>query len=271
VESHFEVGTLWLSSDRWLLTGLAELTVKPSEKTHYAVRFIRAHVEESMLSAVGLRPVTGPFAGELVGPVLDNRFSASGGYALPVRRFDVYGEVAFGVRTGENVGSNELARVAGGAGWNAVESSRRQLRFLRLSVFGDYFGFSEDRLGYGGASLLDENGIPIPLDELGSDGISPIPSEGNPGVGGYFSPAHYGMVLGRVDSRLRTRSSVELELSGFLGRQSFTGASGRPAYGLSFTLRLDPNARLSLPLTFSWDNFGPFHQQTFRARLIVFL
>lgn len=270
LESHFEIGALWLSSDTWLLTGLATLTVKPSEKAHYSVSFVRANVDESVLSAVGLRPVTGPFAEELVGAVLDNRVSVSGWHGLPAR-FDVYGEAAVGGRTGENAGTNEFARVAGGVGWNAVESRRAQLRSLRLSVFGDYFGFSEDRLGYGGASLLDENGQPIPLDALGSDGISPNPSEENAGVGGYFSPARYTMVLGRIDARIRTRGSIQYELSGFLGRQSFTGASSRPARGLSFTLRLDPNGRLSVPVTFAWDNFGPFNQRTFRAHLVIFL
>ncbi len=269
-ESFFEIGTLWLSSDAWLVTALATLTVRPSERAHYSVGFVRANVDESLLSAAGLRPVTGPFADDLVGTVLDNRVTVNGWHGLPAR-FDVYGEAAVGARTGENVGTNALARMAGGVGWNAVESKRGQLRSLRLSFFGDTFGFSEDRLGYGGASLLDKNGNPIPVDALGSDGISPNPSEGNPGVGGYFSPSRYALVLGRIDARIRTRRSIEYELSGFLGRQSFTGASGRPARGVSFTLRLDPNGRLSLPLTFSWDNFGPFSQQTFRARLVIFM
>ncbi|HSD27881.1 MAG TPA: hypothetical protein VLL75_11305, partial [Vicinamibacteria bacterium] len=73
VDYEWELGAVRFSTERWDGTGLVKLTVRSSDRLRYSVGASRVLVEESMLSAVGLHPVVGPFAGERVGAVTDNR------------------------------------------------------------------------------------------------------------------------------------------------------------------------------------------------------
>lgn len=255
--------------DAWSLTGQASLAVRPSPAARFAMTMSRSNVEESLLSVAGLVPVLGPFAGERVGAVRDSRLIATGDYRLPWG-LEVFGEVGVGVRDGDNAGSNFFKRAGGGLGYTArVRPAEDALSLLRLSLSFEYFGFDEDRLGYGGASLLDARGRPVPTAELGSDGLSPVPSAGNPGVGGYFSPARYWNGVLRLEARGRLSPRVEYGASGFLGTQSFTGAEARQASGVAARLTIRLTERVSLPLAYAWNDFGPFAQQSLLARLVV--
>jgi hypothetical protein len=150
-----------------------------------------------------------------------------------------------------------------------AKAPEEKLSLFRLGVWFEYFGFDEDRLGYGGASLLDAQYRPVPLSELGSDGIPPDPTPGNPGVGGYFSPQRFTSTVGRVDLRGRAREGVDYSLTAFVGTQSYTGAERRGAGGVAMKVTLRASQRLSVPLAYSWDDYGPFTQQAFQARLVI--
>jgi len=228
----------------------------------------RTIVEQSVLSAVGLHPVLGPFAGERVGAVTDNRLSAGATWQLPLR-FDVVAEGALGVYTGKNVGTNFFKRFGGGPAWNAIARAPDEaVSLFRLGVWFEYFGFDEDRLGYGGASLLDAHGQPVPLSALGSDGIPPDPDPPHPGVGGYFSPSRFTSTVARVELRGRGSAGFDYSVTAFLGTQSYTGSDRRTAGGVGATLTLRASERFSVPLAYSLDNYGPFTQQTLQARLV---
>lgn len=264
-----ELSATRFGDGQWGVTGLAAATFWPSDALRGSLTLQRTNVEESLLSVAGLHPVVGPFADTRVGSVYDNRLAATFAYRLPAR-FDVYGEAGVGSRAGTQVDGNSFRRAGGGIGYVAVaRSEERALSLLRVSVSLDYFGFADDRLGYGGASFLDSSYRPVPTDLLGSDGISPLISAGNPGVGGYFSPDRFVSRGVRVEVSGRPRSKLEYRASAFLGTQSFTGVSSRRAGGVfaSATFRLSD--RLSLPVTAAWDDYGPFTQHSIAARLTV--
>jgi hypothetical protein len=69
--------------------------------------------------------------------------------------------------------------------------------------------------------------------------------------------------------RGRPSASVEYSLSGSLGTQSFTGSDRSRAAGVAATLTLNRGGRVSLPLAFHWDDYGPFTQHLFQARLVL--
>jgi hypothetical protein len=216
-----------------------------------------------------LHPVLGPFAGTRVGGVTDNRLSAAATWQLPLR-IDLVAEAAAGVRAGHQVGTNFFKRAGGGPAWNALAKAPEEaVSLFRFGVWFEYFGFDEDRLGYGGASLLDARGQPVPLSELGSDRISPDPDPPHPGVGGYFSPERFTSTVGRVDVRGRMHEKVDYSVTAFLGTQSYTGSDRRGAGGVTATLTIRASERFSLPLTYKWDDYGPFKQQSFQARLVL--
>ncbi len=270
VDYEWEVGAVRFSTERWDATGLVKVNVRSSERLRYSVGASRTLVEESMLSAVGLEPVLGPFAGERVGAVTDNRLAVAGTWQLPLR-LDLVGEAAVGVYTGTNVGSNLFKRVGGGPAWNAIaKAPDESLSLCRVGAWFEYFGFDENRFGYGGASLVSAQNQQVPLSELGSDGIPPDPDPPEPGVGGYFSPERFTSVVGRVELRGRATPDLDYSLTAFVGTQSYTGSDRSSVGGVSAAVTLRAGQRVSLPLSYVWDNYGPFKQQSLKAR-IVFL
>lgn len=269
IEYRWELGGTRFSSDAWSVTGLLGVTLHPRDGLSYTLSAGRSNVEESMLSAVGLRPALGPFAGERVGPVADTRASAGLAWQ-PLGQLDLVAEAAAGVRSGSHVGSNGFVRLGGGPGWNAVtRGPDSAVSLVRLGAWIEYFAFADDRLGYGGASVVGVDGRPLPAAAIGGDGISPEPSPSNPGVGGYFSPANFLSAVARIELRGRPQPSFEYRVSGALGQQSFTGSEARRAAGLAATVTLNRQGRVSFPLSYAWDDYGPFKQQSFQARLVL--
>lgn len=267
VQYEWEAGAVRFSNERWDAVGLLRVEVRSSERLRYSVGASRTLVEESMLSAVGLEPVLGPFAGERVGGVTDNRLGVGGTWQLPMR-IDLVGEGAVGVYTGSNVGSNLFKRVGGGPGWNAIAKAPDEaLSLLRVGAWFEYFGFDEDRFGYGGASLVSARNRQVPLSALGSDGIPPDPAPPHPGVGGYFSPERFTSVVGRVELRGRPSPDIDYSLTAFLGTQSYTGADRSSAGGVAAVVTLRAGERIVLPISYAWDNYGPFQQQALKARI----
>jgi hypothetical protein len=259
--THFDTGASTVD-------GLASYTVRPVEASRLTVAAARSNVEESFLSLAGVTPVVGPFAGQRVGAVMDNRVALGGDYRLPYR-LDVYAEGTLGAREGENVPSNPFKRASTGLGWSVIAREEESSPSLvRLSVALDYFGYDDDRFGYGGASLVDATFQPIPLEALGSDGISPEVAEDHAGVGGYFSPERFVSLTLRAEARGRS-GSLDYRLGGFIGRQSYTGVDPRLAAGVNAQGTFHVGDSVSVPVTVFWDNYGPFHQYALQARVLV--
>jgi hypothetical protein len=263
-----EAGDTRFSTDSSTINALGTLRFKVGGSTLY-VTGSRTNVEESLLSATGIRPISGPFAGQLVGQVMDNR-AVGGGLFKLTQRLDISAEGGGGARTGNNIDINGLRTASAGAGFNLIaDSEESSLSLVRASYSLDYYGFAEDLLGYGGASLTDRRGRPIPIPFLGADGISPLASSGHPGVGGYFSPQAFVSNVGRLELRGRLHPSAQYDVSGFVGAQDYTGSRSRLASGFfgSVTLRLSD--RFSVPVSYVYDNVGPYTQQSLFVRLAV--
>jgi hypothetical protein len=256
-----ELGRTNFSTDTSTVNALGSLTYAPSDTASVHLTGSRSNVEESLLSATGLRPTAGPFAGELVGRVMENRLVVGGAVKLPYK-IDAFADAGFATREGENIGSNSFEVARAGVGYEVLsDSDGKPLHFLRVGFLWHYFSFDEDRLGFGGASLGAE--------PLGSDGISPVPGPGNPGVGGYFSPRTYTSRTGRLDFAGRLAPERTYRASAFFGNQVYTDSPKRRVYGGSFTLEQALSERISLPITLQRDNLGPFTQLMLSAKLVI--
>ena len=122
VDYEWELGATRFSNDAWSVTGL--VWVERAGQRQVPLHDGRQPFDRRGVHAVGrgLLPVEGPFAGDRVGSVTDNRRrSASRGgcrrssTSSPRRRWEP--------ASGSNVGTNAFARAGGGPGWNAVARS----------------------------------------------------------------------------------------------------------------------------------------------------
>ena len=140
---------------------------------------------------------------------------------------------------------------------------------MRVSYQLNYFGFEDDRSGFGGASLLTADGHTINPALLGSDGISPSPSSGHPGVGGYFSPQYYISNTVRADLNGRLLAPLTYRFSAFVGVQNYTDSSTQGVVGFSVLVDYKINDRFSVPVSFNFDNLGPYNQLTLSVKLVI--
>ena len=270
ITAHLEGGATRFSTDTTSIHALASFTYDASDQTHLYATATRNNVEDSLLSTAGIRPAVGPFAGQLVGRVMENRFVAGGSTRLPVG-VDVFGQGGAGNRAGSNVPSNFFKTVGGGAGYNIIaRSDEGPLNLLRGAYEFNYFGFDDNRFGFGGASLLSFRGIPITPSRIGTDGISPDPAVSGIGIGGYFSPQNYVSNIARLEARGGSMNGLNYRVSGFIGTQSYTSSTtGLAAEGFSATVNVPITESISMPVSYFIDNFGPFRQQSLFATLAV--
>lgn len=256
-----EIGRTSFNTDTSSVNALGSATYTPSDTASFHLTGSRNNVEESLLSATGLRPTTGPFAGQLVGRVMENKVVVGGSVKFPYK-IDAFADAGFGTREGANTGSNSFEVARAGAGYEMLsDSDDKPLHFVRVGFLWHYFSFDQDRLGHGGASLESQ--------PLGSDGISPVPSAGNPGVGGYFSPRNYVSRTGRLDLAGRIAPDRTYRVSAFLGQQAYTDSPNRRVYGGSLTVEQTLSERVSVPITLVRDNLGPFTQLMLSAKLVI--
>ncbi|MGH7305955.1 MAG: cellulose synthase subunit BcsC-related outer membrane protein [Candidatus Rokuibacteriota bacterium] len=269
VRVQLELGATYFTTDTVSVNGLAGVKFAPSDVWSLYAVASRSNVEESLLSATGLRPKVGPFAGDLVGPVMENKGVVGAIVKLPFK-LDAFLEGGVGTRAGENVGSNFFQQVQGGLGYDVLSGlDDKPLSFVRVSYLLNYFGFADDRLGYGGASLLTADGQRINPNLLGSDGIAPSPGPGHPGVGGYFSPEYYVSNTVRAELAGRVIPELRYRFSAFVGVQSYTDQSTQAVGGLSATVEYALTDRVSIPATIRWDTLGPYSQETFSLKLVI--
>ena len=267
-DGRFELGFTTFSTGAFTINGLAQVTRRLSDNTTLYLRGARTNIEESLLSATGLEPVRGPFAGEPTGAVMENRGTGGVVHRLPYEA-DVFGEGSLGNRHGSNVDSNFFSDVRAGAGINLLTGALDDpVTLVRASYEFHYFGFADDRSGFGGVSMETRRGLPVPPSALGGDGISPVPTDTNPGVGGYFSPGYFVSNVGRGEVQ-GNGSKLEYRLAGFLGSQAYTNEELRVVSGVSAVVEFLLTSRLTLPVSFSLDNLGPFVQQSIAGTLRI--
>lgn len=268
-DGRFELGFTTFSTDTFTINGLAQVTRRLSDRTTFYVRGARANIEESVLSASGLEPVLGPFAGELTGAVMENRFTGGIVYQLPYEA-DVFGEGSLGNRHGSNVDSNFFSDARAGAGINLLTGALDDpVTLVRASYEFHYFGFADDRSGFGGVSMESRRGLPVPPSALGGDGISPVPTDANAGVGGYFSPGYFVSNVGRIEIQGTADRNLEYRLAGFLGTQVYTNEELHLVSGVSATVEFLLTDGLTLPVSYYLDNIGPFVQQSIVGTLRI--
>jgi hypothetical protein len=242
-----EIGGTRFSTESSSINGLASLNYAPSDTENVYLTASRSNVEESLLSATGLRPTTGPFAGMLVGQVMENKAVVGALIKLPYK-FDASAEAGLGTREGESTGSNLFKLARAGLGYEVLSGAEEKpLNFLRLAYLWHYFSFDEDRSGF----------------------VSPVPGPGNPGIGGYFSPQYFVSRTGRVDLAGRLSAARLYRASAFYGEQVYTGSAKRDVYGASVTLEHVLSDRTSIPVSLQRDNLGPFTQRMFSVKLVI--
>ena len=269
VDGRFEVGATRFNTDTSTVNALASVNFRLSDAASMFFSGSRSNVEESLLSTTGLRPATGPFAGRLVGRVMDNRIGGGLLYKLPYN-FDLSGEGNVGMRDGSNIDNNHFRYASGSLFHSALSDGQDDpVNSFRLGYQFQYLDFDVNRLGYGGASLTGPNGRPLPPSLIGAGGVSPEPGPNRAGVGGYFSPQDFMSHTGRAELEGRPSSWLRFRASGFAGTQEYQGSPMKAVYGFTGTLEWILSDRFSIPVTFMRDNYGPFTQQTLWVRLVV--
>ncbi|MBK9168802.1 MAG: BCSC C-terminal domain-containing protein [Bryobacterales bacterium] len=257
-----EVGATRFSTDASTVNAMGSCEYAPSANGSFFFRASRTNVEETLVSATGVRPQQGPRSQELVGLVMDNRVTG-GGRAVLLERWDVFVEGGLGTRTGQNVESNPFRHATGGLGYSLIAAPPEEtVSLLRASFAVDYFGFDKDLFGFTGVSRA---GGRVP----GFDGGPVTWAPGRRGTGGYFSPDRFVSQTGRLEVKGQTSRWFEYSVSGFAGAQEYTGTPWRAVYGGAGTGVIHLNDRFSLPISYLYDNIGPFRQQTLLVRLLA--
>ncbi len=255
-----EIGYKSFSSGQGLIEAKGLLDLYLTDWLALNFGYHRRNVEETFLSTVGLTPITGPFAGKLVGQVVDNKYNLIG-YKLKLPyNFYNYGDLSIGFRDGKNMSASFYKEAVAGIG--NVLYSRPKGRLVDL-VMGEYTmyytGFDENHLGFGGASL---NSSPI-----GSDGISPFVS---PYVGGYYSPKNLlshkmGLHLRGSIDQLRARYYV----GGFLGLQSSTNQGTDFINGVSARLTINEEGPVGVELIYLLEDYHVIRKHDFIVSLLM--
>ena len=239
VKTLAEVGATRFSNGGKTINALGSIGLA-SASSALTLTASRSNVEETLLSATGVRPVAGPLTGQTVGRVMDNRIVVDGSQRV-LPRLDVFGNGGFGNRRGLNVDSNFFLLGGGGAGFNLISAPPEEtVSLLRGSYEANYIGFADDRSGFAGAR-----------------------------VGGYFSPPNFFAHVVRGEMRGRPVAELEYQVSGFVGSQYYTGSPRRQAAGFAATAAVRVSDRYSVPVTVARDNFGPFTQNLFLTKLVV--
>ncbi len=220
----------------------------------------RRNIEETFLSTAGIIPEAGPFRGQLVGQVVDNKYNLLG-YKLKLPyNFYNYGDVSIGFRDGKNMSAAFYKEAIAGVGNVLYSRPEGQLVDLVMGEYTMYYtGFDHNHLGFGGASL---NTSPI-----GSGGPSPFVS---PLVGGYFSPKNllsHKMALhlrGRIDP-IRTK----YQIGGFVGLQASTNEGTDFINGVSAKLTINEEGPLGLALIYMMEDYHVIRKHDFIVNLIM--
>lgn len=261
-----------------IFLGSALLKYSPNDFISWTSGYIRSLDEiDSYMSAAGVIPSTGPYANQLVGRIIDNKYMLFNiGLKLPHRAY-AYCGMNVGNKYGSYSPSNFYREIMWGLGkliYSAAED-----RPVNQALFGYdfyYTGYNYDRSGFGGANL--------DYSPIGSDGQPTDPATGFPGTGGYFSPTFF--LANKFPITLKgtfKETKLKYILSAFIGAQTIQGqigllgpSPGGPSefrttlyYGYSVGLRYNDKGRVSLGLDYIFNNYMTVAQHLLKASILI--
>lgn len=260
------------------ILGNAVMKYYPNDVVSYTTGYIRSLDEiDSYMSAAGVVPSVGPFANQLVGRIIDNKFLVGNlGFKLP-KRFYAYAGFNVGYKYGGNSAPNPYREIPAGFGkviYSAAEN--RPINQVLMAYDFYYTGYVNDMSGFGGANLA--------FSPIGSDGQQTNPTTGFPGTGGYFSPTFF--IANKIPLTVKGSfkdTKLKYVLSGFVGTQTIqgqlpiagigpTGTSKLnvfPYFGCVVGLRYNEKGRYSWGLDYIFNNYMTVAQHTLRASLLI--
>lgn len=260
----------------FLGSALAKYT--PNDYISWTSGYIRSLDEiDSYMSAAGVVPSVGPFANQLVGRIIDNKYILFNiGIKLPYKSYAYVG-MNVGNKYGSNSASNFYKEIMWGLGkllYSAAE--HRPINQVYLGYDFYYTGYNEDMSGFGGANL--------DFSPIGSDGQAITPFGGFPGTGGYFSPTFF--IANKFPLTLKgtfRETRLKYILSAYIGTQTIQGQVGLlgptptgasefitvPYFGYSVGLTYNEKGRIGWGFYYTFNNYMSVAQHLLRANLLV--
>lgn len=261
-----------------IFLGSALARYAPNDFMTWTSGYVRSLDEiDSYMSAAGVVPSVGPFANQLVGRIIDNKYVLFNiGLKLPHKAY-AYGGMNIGNKYGSNSPSNFYKEIMWGVGkifYSGAETKPINQAILGYDFY--YTGYNYDRSGFGGANL--------DFSPIGSDGQDPNPQSGFPGTGGYFSPTFF--VANKFPMTFKgtfRETKLKYVLSAFIGTQTIQGQIGilgpspggqsefrtTPYFGYSVGLRYNEKGRVSMAFDYIFNNYMTVAQHLLRASLLI--
>lgn len=260
-----------------LILGNAIMKYSPNDVVTLTTGYIRSLDEiDSYMSAAGVVPAVGPFANQLVGRIVDNKYVTAIGFKLP-KKFYAYAGLNVGNKYGSNSPSNFYKEIPAGLGkiiYTAPEEKHINQAVLGYDFY--YTGYNRDQSGFGGANL--------DFSPVGSDGASPDPASGFPGVGGYFSPTFF--IANKLPLTIKgsfKETKLKYLLSVFVGTQTIQGqigllgpSSGGPSnitttlyYGCTAGLTYNEKGKYGWGIYYTFNNYMQVSQHLLRVNFLV--
>lgn len=261
-----------------IFLGSAIAKYTPNDYISCTSGYIRSLDEiDSYMSAAGVVPSVGPFANQLVGRIIDNKYMLFNiGLKLPHKSY-AYGGMNVGNKYGNNSASNFYKEIMWGLGkllYSAAENKPINQALLGYDFY--YTGYNEDMSGFGGANL--------DFSPVGSDGQAVTPFGGFPGTGGYFSPTFF--IANKFPLTLKgtfRETKLKYILSGYIGTQTIQGQVGLlggsptgrsefvtvPYFGYSVGLIYNEKGRYGWGFYYSFNNYMSVAQHLLRANLLI--
>ncbi len=271
-------GIDFFSNNGQRILGNAVVKYSPNDFVNCTTGYIRSLDEiDSYMSAAGVVPSVGPFANQLVGRIIDNKFVvANFGFKLP-HKFYAYAGFNAGYKYGSNSAPNAYREIPAGFGkviYSAPENRPINQAILAYDFY--YTGYVNDMSGFGGANLA--------YSPIGSDGQQTFPTTGFAGTGGYFSPTFF--VANKIPLTIKgsfKNTKLKYILSGYMGTQTIQGqlpiaGIGNPGtsklnvfpyFGCVVGIRYNEKGRCSWALDYIFNNYMTVAQHTLRASVLV--
>jgi tetratricopeptide (TPR) repeat protein len=195
--------------NRLTYNAFAKLDVTDNIKLKVGSR--RDPLANSLLSYAGIRPITGRFAGQSLGPAMETSLFAELNLT-PLRRVDLNGGYEFGWVRGDNMPNNTKNQFYGSVGYTQPIG---QTHSARLAYEALYFGYDKDAtLGY--FDTVGNRNEPLSR-------LNPVTVATNGTVfGGYFSPSSFWLNDIRLDvTGSFWNKKLEYKVGGSIGIQHY--------------------------------------------------
>lgn len=272
------IGLDFFSNNGSIILGKGLVKYAPNDFLTMTSGYVRSLDEiDSYMSAAGVVPSVGPFANQLVGRIIDNKFVvANFGFKLP-HKFYAYAGFNAGYKYGSNSAPNPYREIPAGFGkvvYSAPEN--RHINQILLAYDFYYTGYVNDMSGFGGANLA--------YSPIGSDGQPTNPTTGFPGTGGYFSPTFF--VANKIPLTIKGSfkdTKLKYVVSGYMGTQTIQGQlpiagigtvgtsklNVFPYFGCLIGLRYNEKGRISWGIDYSFNNYMTVAQHLLKASVLI--